>query len=224
MRYEEFIKEQFRKLDSSGLIESAALPDMELYMDQAATVLKKSFEELDGDIAARFAARQLINNYAKRDLIARPEGKRYSKEHMLMIVMVIYLRGMFKIDEIRSIMKPLVDNYNSKYDDTISLQLLYETAEELSRDSIGSVKMQVDDVIGRIKKKLEETDLENDQRMEVFVLILTLSMRADMEKYLVKRLAEMYFMEPQKEQKEKKEKKEKPKKNREASSEEMSEL
>ena len=224
MRYEEYIKEQFRKLDSSGLIESAALPEMELYMDQTATVLKRSFEDLDGDIAARFAARQLINNYAKRDLIARPEGKRYSKDHMIMIAMVIYLRGMFKIDEIRSIMKPLVDNYNSKYDDSISVQLLYETAEELSRDSIESVKANVDDAIGRIKKKLEDTDLDNDQRMEMFVLILTLSMRADMEKYLVKRLAETYFAQPEKEKKEKKEKKDKPKKSREMPQEEMSEL
>ena len=203
MRYEEYIKEQLRKAEQSGIIRGDSIPDMELYLDQTATVLRKTLEGLDGDVAERFAARQLIANYAKRDLIARPEGKKYTREHMIMAAMVIYLRGMFKIDEIRNIMKPLVDNYNSKYDERISIDLLYETAEELGVRSVDAVREEVNESVSRIKQKLESTDLEDDQRMEIFVLILSLTMRADLEKYLVRRLAELYFSEPSREKKEK---------------------
>lgn len=203
MRYEEYVKEQLKKAEQSGIIRSDSMPDMELYLDQTATVFRKTLEGLDGNVADRFAARQYISNYAKRDLIARPEGKKYSREHMIMIAMVIYLRGMLKIDEVRNIMKPLVDNYNSKYDERISIEVLYETAEELGLRSVESVREEVSEAVGQIKRKLESTDLEDDQRMEIFVLILSLAMRADLEKYLVRRLTEVYFAEPSKEKKEK---------------------
>lgn len=221
MRYEEFVKEQIRKLETSAIVEDKKIPDMELYMDQAAGIFGNAFAELDGNIADRFAAKPMINNYTKKDLIPRPEGKRYSRDHMIMIAMVVYLRGMFKIEEIRAIMKPLVDNYNSRYDDSISFELLYTTAAEAGRASIAGVKEDVDSTISLIKKSFEDSDLENDQQMEVFTLISALTMRADMEKYLVKRLMETYFAEPAKE---KKEKKDKPKKVKSSSFEGMSEL
>ena len=42
----------------------------------------------------------MINNYTKNELIPRPEGKKYTKSHILMTAMIIYLKGIFKIEEI----------------------------------------------------------------------------------------------------------------------------
>lgn len=215
MRYEEFVKEQVEKVVSSGVIGSSLFPDIELYMDQTASLFKNAFRDLDGDISDRFTGKPMLSNYLKNGLIAKPEGKKYSGEHFFMIAMVVYLKGVFKIDEIKAIMKPMIENYNSKYDESISAEMLYRIAEKIAADDADGFAADVDERINRIKNGFESDEVEEDQRMEAFVLILSLAIRADMEIYLAKRLAEAYFVDPEKIKKDKKARKDRQKKNKE---------
>ena len=57
MRYEEYIKTQFKKLDESSLIREDKIPDLDL--SGGKSVITKA----------------MINNYTKNELIPRPEGK-----------------------------------------------------------------------------------------------------------------------------------------------------
>lgn len=203
MRYEEYLKTQLLKLKDAGLITTRELPDMDLYIDQVSTVFQKFLDKLDGSLADKYVTKPMINNYAKRGLIARPEGKRYTKDHMVMIAMVIYLRSIFKMEDISKIMKPLIDNYSSAYDDTISPEVVYALAQEATENSRYEFLNSIDESVSVIKNKIEDTDIADDQSMEVLVLILTLAMRAEMEKYLADRLMRVYFEQPEKERKEK---------------------
>lgn len=211
MRYEEFVKEQVEKVLSSGIIGTSCFPDIELYMDQTSSLFRNAFKNLDGDISSRFAGKPMLSNYLKNDLIAKPDGKKYSGEHYFMIAMVIYLRGVFKIDEIKAIMKPMIDNYNSKYEENISAEMLFSIAEKIALDDAERFASDVDERINRIKSGFEANEVDDDQRMESFVLILSLVIKADMEIYLAKRLAEVYFAEPGKIKKEKKPRKDRTK-------------
>lgn len=203
MRYEEYLKTQLAKLKDAGLITTRELPDMDLYIDQVSTVFQKFLDKLDGNLADKYVTKPMINNYAKRGLIARPDGKRYTKDHMVMIAMVIYLRSIFKMEDISKIMKPLIDNYSSEYEDTISPELVYALAQEATENCRQEFLSGIDESVSVIKNKIEDTDLADDQSMEVLVLILTLAMRAEMEKYLADRLMKVYFEQPEKERKEK---------------------
>ena len=203
MRYEEYLKTQLIKLKEAGLITTQDLPDMDLYIDQVSTVFQKFLDKLDGSLADKYVTKPMINNYAKRGLIARPDGKRYTRDHMVMIAMVIYLRSIFKMEDISKIMKPLIDNYSSEYDDTISPELVYSLAQKATENSRQEFFSGIDESVSVMKSQIEDTDLADDQSMEVLVLILTLAMRAEMEKYLADRLMKVYFEQPEKERKEK---------------------
>ncbi len=203
MRYEEYLKTQLEKLKKAGLITTDELPDMDLYIDQVSSVFQKFLDKLDGGLADKYVTKPMINNYAKRGLIARPEGKRYSRDHMVMIAMVIYLRSIFKMEDISKIMKPLIESYNSEFDEAISPEVVYSLAQEATEKNRLEFFSGIDDSVSVIKKNIEDTDIADDQRMEVLVLILTLAMRAEMEKYLAERLMRVYFEQPEKEKKEK---------------------
>lgn len=203
MRYEEYMKTQLGKLRSAGIIRPADFPDMDLYIDQVSTVFQKFLGKLDGNLSDKYVTKSMIGNYARRGLIAKPDNKHYSKEHMIMIAMVIYLRSIFKMEDISKIMKPLIDSYNSVYDDSISPEVVYNLAEEATENSREEFFKGIDESVSVIKRKIEDTDIEDDQRMEVMVLILTLAMRAEMEKYLADGLMKIYFEDPEKEKKEK---------------------
>ena len=203
MRYEEYIKTQFKKLDESSLIREDKIPDLDLYIDQAEMFFKTQFENLDLSGGKSVITKAMINNYTKNELIPRPEGKKYTQSHILMTAMIIYLKGIFKIEEIEVLMRPLVENHKSEFEDHIDPSILYNTACAINKDYVKNLAAAVDMDIDTIKKELEDTDIADDQRMEVFILILSLAMKADAEKYMAARLLETYFIDPEKERTEK---------------------
>lgn len=203
MRYEEYTKSQFKKLEKSAIIPEERIPDLDLYVDQAEMFFRTQFEDLGLSEGKGVITKSMINNYTKNDLIPRPEGKKYTKSHMLMMAMIIYLKGIFKIEEIELLMKPLVENHKSEFDEDIDPAILYNTACKINEKYVSQLAAQVDSDIDIISKQLEDTDIADDQRMETFILILSLAMKADAAKYMAARLLETYFINPEKERKEK---------------------
>lgn len=203
MRYEEYVNIQLTKLKEAGLVNPDKMPGIDLYIDQVETFFRNQTENIDSDTVKRFLTRGMINNYAKNDMIPRPDGKKYTSDHMIMILMVAYLKGIFKMDEIRYMMKPLVDNQNSDFDDSIDPAVVYRTACRTNDAFAERLAEDVDADISMIKKILQENELDDDERLEIFTLILSLAIRADMEKYLAERLIEKYFIEPANEKPEK---------------------
>lgn len=196
MRYEEFVNIQLGKLKKAGLVDPDKMPDMDLYIDQVETFFSSQTKDIDSDTVKRFLTKTMINSYAKHDMIPRPDGKKYTADHMMMIAMVGYLKGVFKMEEIKYLMKPLVDNYNSDFDESIDPEVVYRTACETNADFAERMAEDVDNNIALIKKLFQNNELDDDERLEVFTLVLSLAMRADMEKYIAERLIEKYFIEP----------------------------
>ncbi len=195
MRYEEFVNIQLGKLKKAGLIDPDSIPDIDLYIDQVETYFKNQTKDIDSETVKRFLTKTMINNYAKHNMIPRPDGKKYTADHIMMIAMVGYLKGMFKMEEIEYLMKPLVDNYNSDFDDRIDPGVIYRTACETNVDFAEHMSEEIDNNMTTIKKIFQNNELD-DGRLEAFTLILSLAMRADMEKYIAERLVEKYFIEP----------------------------
>ncbi len=120
---------------------------------------------------------------------------------MVMIVLVIYVCCIFLMVDISKFMMPLFDGFRSVYDVCISPEVVFSLAQEVTENNRIEFFKGIDDSVSVIKNSIEDTDLAGDQRMEVLVLILTLAMRAQMEKYLADRLMKVYFEEPEKERK-----------------------
>ena len=65
------------------------LPDFSLYMDQVLSYMDRQvirFDEDDGLTAA------MVNNYTKRGLVPRAEGKKYSREHLAYLTVICVLK------------------------------------------------------------------------------------------------------------------------------------
>ena len=55
----------------------------------------------------KILTKTMINNYAKNKLLPPPEKKRYSKEHMYMLIFIYYLKGFLPLRDIQAILKPV---------------------------------------------------------------------------------------------------------------------
>ena len=68
-------------------VEVADLPDLDLYMDQITTLFADKTQEPEG-----LLTKTMINNYSKDGLIKPIKGKKYSKEHILQMLLIYWLK------------------------------------------------------------------------------------------------------------------------------------
>lgn len=81
------------------------IPDLGLYKDQVITYIDRIYKPLYGAQAARLLTPSMINNYVKMGVIARPEGKKYGREQLAMLTMLVVLKQASSIDDVAQLMK-----------------------------------------------------------------------------------------------------------------------
>lgn len=196
MRYEEFVKNTIDEYVSKGKIKADDFPDMEIYMDQAETFLNRELNIYRKSEKDKVITKTMIGNYVKHNMLPRPVNKKYSKDHLILLALIFHLKGTFQMEEIEKIVKPLIDNYNSEFDDKIDLTALYKGILEVQAEEQGALAQSVNRMIDESKYRLRETALSDDDMLELFMLIVNLSMKADAQKFLAHKLLQEYILKP----------------------------
>lgn len=196
MRYEEFVKNTIDEYVSGGKINGNEFPEMEIYMDQAETFLNRGLKIYRKNEKDKVITKTMIGNYVKHNMLPRPVNKKYSKDHLILLTLIFYLKGTFQMEEIEKIVKPLIDNYNSEFDEKIDLSALYEGILEVQAAEQEALAQSVNQMIEESKHQLKETELSDDDMLELFMLIVNLSMKADAQKFLAHKLLREYILKP----------------------------
>ena len=92
------VEELYRKLTNTGELTLEELPDLDLYMDQVLTLFSRQGEET-------LLTKTMINNYRKENIIRPLDGKRYTKNHIVQMLLIYHLKGILSIGEIAQLME-----------------------------------------------------------------------------------------------------------------------
>lgn len=96
------------------------LPDFELYMDQVLTFVNSSLAFIQPGASDKLLTSAMINNYVKLKLIPKPVKKRYTKVHLAYLVIIVLLKPVLSIKDIRYgiilQVEALNGNYQKAYD------------------------------------------------------------------------------------------------------------
>ena len=94
-------------------IRAEEIPNINLYMDQVTTFMDEqlaSTKRYDDD---KILTKTMINNYTKNHLLPPPVKKKYSKEHVLILIFIYYFKSILSIKDIETVLKPLTEKYFS---------------------------------------------------------------------------------------------------------------
>lgn len=91
------IEDIIEGLTQKGDMRLEDIPEIDLYMDQVLTLFNKHFPYNEGEQAL---TKTMINNYAKSGVIKPAVKKKYTKEHILMIVITCLLKRGITMSEI----------------------------------------------------------------------------------------------------------------------------
>jgi hypothetical protein len=196
MRYEEYIKQIMDDFVEGGLIKPDAFPSMGLYADQVVGFFDEQLRAYGpGDRWTGDAAftRADIASFVKHGVLPRPIKKKYTRDHMVIMALLFYMKGAFRADEITRIMQPFVDNRASIFDDKVDFHRLYAAiAPVLERERM-RLSQEIKDGVADVKSTIRNEGLEDDDNTELLFLFLSLAARADAAKYAAQRLLHEYF-------------------------------
>lgn len=123
-----------QKLLISEEIAPEDIPDIELYMDQVTTFMETKLEGSRRYEDDKIMTKTMINNYTKNKLLPPSHKKKYNRKHVLMLIMIYYLKNMMSISDIQHLLSPLSNEYFYHTDkDGITIEEIYNKVTELNQ-------------------------------------------------------------------------------------------
>ena len=110
-------------------------PDIELYMDQVLDFLTRSKTSLRDDDRLSSA---MVNNYIKADVLPRARGKKYSREHLVYLSIILRLKQVLSVKDTGYLIKAdKKDKTDEEFYEGFR-KLVEECAKELSERALAS--------------------------------------------------------------------------------------
>ena len=179
------------------------IPSIALYVDQILGLIS----EKNADAAPRYRERELtktmINNYSKDGLISPITGKKYSKEHVVEILLVYALKSTLSIGEIKRLLTGVREESGASGAELTAAYRRFLACKEKNRKRAG------DAVRGLLED--DALDIADDGDFLVALLdILSLSayLKVAAQELLIARYADPGLAEKEKKEQEKAQKKE----------------
>lgn len=117
------ISEWAKNIKEYSAVDWDRLPEIYLYMDQVLTYMDKQlclFERNNNSLLTS----SMINNYVKDGVLPRPEQKKYSREHLALLMVICMLKQVLSIQDVSWLIKTLLKDapQNEMYDHFCSAQ------------------------------------------------------------------------------------------------------
>ena len=120
------IEDVFKRYTDGSYIKASMLPDLDLYVDQITTFLTRHLAKTIRFEDDKIMTKTMINNYTKNHLLPPPDKKKYSRDHILLMIFIYYFKNFLPISDIKTILGPLTDKYFHK-DADLNLEAIYTT-------------------------------------------------------------------------------------------------
>ena len=185
---EELLQTILQSLEKVEYIKSEDIPNIDLYMDQVLTFMDRKLRSaVRPQTEDRVLTKTMINNYAKNDLLPPPVKKKYSKEHVLMLIFIYYYKGVIPMNEIQTLLQPITDRYFQN-GQAFDLESVYKEVVSLEKEQLEDLKKDVVDKFRRAENSFAETSGEEREFLQKFALICLLSFDVYMKKMIVEQL------------------------------------
>ena len=95
------IEEVFKRYTDGSYIKASMLPDLDLYVDQIPTFLTRHLAKTIRFEDDKIMTKTMINNFTKNHLLPPPDKKKYSRDHILLMIFIYYFKNFLPISDSR---------------------------------------------------------------------------------------------------------------------------
>lgn len=111
------------------------IPDIDLYMDQVLSYMTRQHAGLELNESLTAA---MINNYMKKDLLPRANGKKYNRDHVVYLTAICLLKQVLSVADTGCLLKAQIRERSQE-----EIQNFYRKYTEMMDEEFNSVARQV---------------------------------------------------------------------------------
>ena len=164
------------------------IPNIALYMDQVTTFMDAHLESSKRYEEDKILTKTMINNYTKNHLLPPSDKKKYSTEHILLLIFIYYFKNILSIKDIEIVLKPLKEKYFSG-DEDVDLSDLYEEICSMEKSRIEPLQEAVKAAYDRSMETFSGvSDKENRDELQLFAFICNLSFDVYLKKTMIEKI------------------------------------
>lgn len=181
------ILKEFTELD---YVHPEDIPNIDLYVDQVTTFIESQLSSMKRNEDEKILTKTMINNYTKNHVLPSPDKKKYSRDHVLMLILIYYLKSFLSIKDIQILLEPVTE----KYFGTESELSFYELYEELVALGNGQAKALIKDVISKYnatQKSFMDAPEEDQEFLRNFGFICMLGFDVYIKKMMIESLIDL---------------------------------
>ena len=185
---ENLLESILQSLDRFEHIKAKDIPNMDLYMDQVTTLMENNLSP-----AARHGnddkilTKTMINNYAKNDLLPAPYKKKYSKEHILVLILIYYFKGILSIGDIQKLFAPLNEHFFAN-EGGLKIEDIYDEVFSMEKSQMEVLKQDVVMKYKLAQEQFAEAPEEHQRFLKKFAFICALSFDVYVKKLIIEKL------------------------------------
>ena len=177
------IEKQIKQWIQLDYISPEDIPSIELYMDQITTFMDKQLAGNKRQTDDKILTKTMINNYSKNALLPPSDKKKYSKDHIILLIYIYYMKSFLSISDIQNLLSPMTDSYFHAESGT-TMSDIYNNLFQLEQQ----YGIHIRDNIEEVCKIAEQQFGESDDYLKTFAMIIMLSYDIYAKKQLIERL------------------------------------
>ena len=179
-----------KAISENIIIPYEELPQYDLFLSQVTDYLNDKFE-------ADTYTNNVVQNYVKSEVISKPEDSKkrgYTKLHLAQLILISYMRPILTTEEIKKVSRLAFNEINDRNDDIISWEDAYKIFADMQKESLNNFEKNQFCDKAKLQKIIEALDLKesDEERISVFLVVMTLVSQASAIKKLVQKIVEDY--------------------------------
>lgn len=152
--------ELLNQVENISDLKTENIPSLDLYMDQIMTLFDVNLADNKRYPEDKLLTKTMINNYSKAGILKPIKGKKYSKEHILQMVLIYSLKNTISIQEIKKVLQP----YHEKEED---IEPIYNQFLSKKNDLLHHITHEIETYIQE-----NQFDLNNSDQLTVSLLLM----------------------------------------------------
>lgn len=179
-------------------VEFQDIPSIDLYMDQVISIFENNLKGYKRNEKDKILTKTMINNYVKDKLLMGVKNKKYSREHIILLVLIYNLKQSLAIGDIKTILTPLIEKLEEKKE-SIPIKEFYDIFLNIKKEETLLLSEDLYKKLEIISSNIVKGDFDEEDRNYITSLFMVISLINTSNMY--KKLAEKFIDDSIKEMK-----------------------
>lgn len=188
------LKKIIEELSSFEQLKFSAIPDIDLYMDQVTTFIDEKLSYLKRNKEDNILTKTMINNYTKAGILMPPKKKKYSRQHMILIILTYYLKQVLSIGDIQNLFSPIVKAINSGESHEKELEYMYNKFLEIEKNEVEKFNKDFENILNEeVEEEKNKNENSDEDINELITTVIMLIVKANIQKRMAEKIIDEFF-------------------------------